>query len=54
MPRKNKYQEDYITLKSTGMFWEFHPELSGEWEKDKEEFIAFSKRWEKVRRKNNK
>ncbi len=54
MARKNKYQEDYIYLKSVGMFWEFYPELSGEWEKDKEAFIASRKRIEKAAKKFNK
>ena len=35
--------EDYNKLLKSGMFWEFHPELSGEWEKDKDEFIKYHK-----------
>ena len=31
-----KTEENYNLLKNSGMFWEFHPELSGEWVKDKE------------------
>ena len=31
--------EDYNKLLKSGMFWEFHPELSGEWEKDKELYM---------------
>lgn len=30
-----KRREDYDSLLHSGMFWELHPELSGEWEKDK-------------------
>ncbi len=30
-----KTKEDYDKLLSSGMFWEFYPELTGEWEKDK-------------------
>lgn len=30
-----KTKEDYYSLLNSGMFWEFHPELSGDWEKDK-------------------
>ena len=30
-----KTKESYDKLLSSGMFWEFHPELTGEWEKDK-------------------
>lgn len=29
---------DYFKLLGSGMFWEIYPELTGEWEKDKEEF----------------
>ena len=50
MPRQSKYEKDHAILKSTGMFWEFHPELSGEWEKDKEAFIEYRKRCEKIAR----
>jgi len=28
-------KENYDKLLSSGMFWEFHPELSGNWESDK-------------------
>lgn len=28
-------RENYDRLLSSGMFWEFHPELSGDWERDK-------------------
>jgi hypothetical protein len=31
-------KEHYEKLLLSGMFWEFHPDLTGEWEKDKEEF----------------
>lgn len=27
--------DNYQKLLASGMFWEFHPELSGDWEKDK-------------------
>lgn len=30
-----KTKENYDKLLASGMFWEFHPELTGEWEKDK-------------------
>lgn len=29
-----KTKDDYTKLLDSGMFWEFHPELSGEWVKD--------------------
>lgn len=40
---KNKY----LLLLRSGMFFEFYPELSGEWVKDKIE-------WKKIIRKNKK
>jgi hypothetical protein len=30
-----KTKENYDKLLKSGMFWEFHPELSGNWEIDK-------------------
>lgn len=30
-----KEKSDYDKLLATGMFWEFHPELTGAWEIDK-------------------
>ena len=37
---KTKYKnintkDNYDKLLKSGMFWEFHPELSGDWNKDK-------------------
>ena len=29
-----KTEEDYNELLKSGMFWEFHPELTGDWKKD--------------------
>lgn len=34
-------RENYDSLLKSGMFWEFHPHLTGEWEKDKEWFTAY-------------
>lgn len=31
-----KTKEDYFSLLKSGMFYEFYPELSGNWEEDKE------------------
>lgn len=28
-------KEEYYELKKYGMLWEFHPECTGDWEKDK-------------------
>lgn len=30
-----KAREDYNTLLNSGMFWEFHPELTGNWKEDR-------------------
>ena len=43
--KKNKYKpittyHNYITLLDSGMFWEFYPELTGEWEKDKDNILG--------------
>ncbi len=35
MYKQIKNKEDYDKLLNSGMFWEFHPELSGDWNKDK-------------------
>lgn len=37
----NKYEniktiEAYNSLLNSGMFWEFHPELTGDWDKDRD------------------
>jgi hypothetical protein len=37
-------KEQYESLLKSGMFWEFYPELSGQWVKDKFE-------WKKIFRK---
>lgn len=36
---ESKYEPEHKKLKESGMFWEFYPELSGDWEKDKDSFI---------------
>lgn len=33
------FKEDYEALKLSGMFWEFFPEFTGNWEQDKHEFV---------------
>lgn len=35
MYRHIQTKENYNKLLTSGMFWEFHPELTGDWEKDK-------------------
>ena len=37
----NPIEYEYEALLKSGMFWEFFPQLSGEWEKDEEEFTEF-------------
>jgi hypothetical protein len=41
---------EYPLLLKSGMFFNFFPDLSGDWDKDKEEFIKFiefRERWKK-------
>jgi hypothetical protein len=33
-------EELYRSLKASGVFWEFFPELTGEWELDRDVFTA--------------
>jgi phenylalanyl-tRNA synthetase beta subunit len=35
-------KEDYTKLLKSGMFWEFHPELTGNWEVDKAVILSDS------------
>jgi len=37
----DKVKQAYKKAKDTGMFWEFHPEMTGEWQKDKDDYIEF-------------
>ena len=39
MYKQIKNKEDYDKLLNSGMFWEFHPELSGDWNKDKNSIL---------------
>lgn len=41
---EDEYHEQYDKMIASGMFWEFHPTLSGEWEKDKDYFIGYQKK----------
>lgn len=34
-----KWKEDYNMLIASGMAWEFHPWLTGNWNEDKERYI---------------
>ena len=33
--KQNRFKFDYVKLLGSGMFFEFHPELSGNWDDDK-------------------
>ena len=33
--RNIKTKDNYMSLLNSGMFWEFHPELSGNWDIDR-------------------
>jgi N6-adenosine-specific RNA methylase IME4 len=33
--RNIKTEKNYLSLLKSGMFWEFHPELTGDWEQDR-------------------
>jgi hypothetical protein len=48
----SKSEKDYFKLLRSGMFWEIYPELTGEWEKDKEEFIK-NEQWLNENFRNN-
>lgn len=48
---KANYESDYYLLLKSGMFWEFHPELSGNYDEDKESWIAQQKVLNKFRKK---
>lgn len=43
------FKQRHQQLKESGMFWEFYPNLSGDWEKDKIEFIKDEKYLDKRR-----
>lgn len=43
-------KEEYDGLLKSGMFWEFYPSLSGEWDKDKEEWSVIFKRLQELRK----
>lgn len=44
--------KEYKELVKSGMFWEFYPKLSGEWEKDKKEWEEIEKELKKIRNSN--
>lgn len=40
----DQYKKDYQALVTSGMFWEFHPTWTGDWEKDKFAFCYDKKK----------
>lgn len=38
-------KQEYDLILKSGMFWEWHPTLSGNWQEDKNEFIEFYKKY---------
>jgi hypothetical protein len=45
------YETDFFKLLSSGMFWEFYPDLSGNWSVDKDQFIKNEKLLDNTSRK---
>lgn len=43
-------KEEYLGLLKSGMFWEFYPQLIGNWERDKSEW---RKIWNKLKKTRN-
>ena len=41
--------EEYFKLLNSGMFWEFYPQLSGDWIKDKNEWELIYKQLKQSR-----
>lgn len=47
-------KKQYDKLKSTGMFWEFYPECSGDYEKDKKIISERNKKFRKLQKQVEK
>ena len=43
-------KEEYLSLLNSGMFWEFYPQLTGNWEKDKKDW---RKIWSSLKKTRN-
>ncbi len=43
MQRINEIKNEYINLLNSGFFWELCPQLSGDWNEDKEAFTEIIK-----------
>jgi hypothetical protein len=46
-------RNEYEVLLRSGLFFEFYPELTGEWEKDEIEWNKIYKELKRLRRKSN-
>ena len=42
---ESKIKDSYDRLLKSGMFWEFYPQLTGEWEEDKDFWYLFCPFW---------
>jgi hypothetical protein len=42
-------KQEYERLLTSGMFWEFYPDLTGDWNKDKRKFRKIFKNLSKTR-----
>jgi len=49
----SKAQEEHKRLVASGMFWEFYPALSGQWEEDKDEWLEIYEELTKLRNEKN-
>lgn len=47
-------EEEYQGLLKSGMFWEFYPELTGDYEKDKPIWKVEYRKLKKIRKEYNK
>lgn len=45
-----KMKEEYNSLLKSGMFWEFHPELSGNFDNDKVQYKKIYRKIQKFRK----
>lgn len=46
-----KAQTEYKELLASGMFWEFYPELTGDWSRDEEQWVEIHKELTVLRQK---
>ena len=45
----NKAEREYKELVKSGMFFEFYPKLTGDWERDREEWFEIHSKLEDLR-----